>query len=163
MTERAMITFDLGPARFTYRAVVVCLSEGGVLAEKAEHEDFWSLPGGRVEAMETAEETISREMREELGLEPRVEQLLWIVENLFTYEGRAFHEIGLYYLVSFEPEAAVYEHSSSLRCLDAPALQLAWLPIASLEATRLLPRFLRTVLRALPATVEHIVNRDDGT
>ncbi len=158
-----MITFDVGPVRFSYRTVAVCLHDGYVFAEQADHEDFWSLPGGRVAVSETAEEAVRREMREELGLEPRIERLLWVVENLFTHEGRAGHEIGLYYLVSFDAEAEVYDRSRNLRCLDVPELRLAWLPVVSLEETRLVPRFLRTHLRALPATVAHIVNRDDGT
>jgi hypothetical protein len=40
-----MITFDFGPTRFSYRAVAICLSDGCVLAEQADHEDIWSLPG----------------------------------------------------------------------------------------------------------------------
>jgi len=37
----------------------------------APHAGLWSLPGGRMEAGETAEQAIEREVREETGLEVR--------------------------------------------------------------------------------------------
>ena len=36
-------------------------------------------------------------MQEELGVEAVVGPLLWIVENFFDYEGKAWHELGFYY------------------------------------------------------------------
>jgi len=92
-----VITFELGPARFTFRVAAVCLHDGHVLANKPDAEDFWFLPGGRVETMETAEEALRRELWEEVGVEPRIERLLWLVETFFTAEDRRFHELGPYY------------------------------------------------------------------
>ena len=72
-----MITFDGGPARFNFRVVGVALDRerGRALLHRAEHDDFWSLPGGRAELLEPAEATLRREMREELGVEVAVERL----------------------------------------------------------------------------------------
>ena len=43
---------------------------------------------------ETAEETLKREMREEMQTDITVQRLLWVVENFFQHGGKAFHELG---------------------------------------------------------------------
>jgi len=83
--DRAVITFDLGRARFNYRVVGVDLHAGCVLIHRSETDDFWTLPGGRAELLEPAARTIEREMREELGIEARAEQLVWVVEEFFEW------------------------------------------------------------------------------
>ena len=40
---------------------------GRILLHRADYEDFWSLPGGRVEMLEDSREALRREMLEELG------------------------------------------------------------------------------------------------
>ena len=49
--------------------------------------------GGGVEFGETAAAALRREMREELGAEVTDLALLGVLENLFTYEGEARHEV----------------------------------------------------------------------
>lgn len=94
-----MIIFDKGINRFNYRVVGVAVHENSVLLHKAEGDVFWTFPGGRAEFGETAEETLKREMREEIGAEVEVVRLLWFVENFFTYAGKRYHEIALYFLM----------------------------------------------------------------
>jgi len=63
-----VIVFDVGSVRFNYRAVGVALHGGKVLLHRAEKDPFWALPGGRVELLEAAGDTLRREMQEELGV-----------------------------------------------------------------------------------------------
>src|SRR5688572_14597961 len=104
-----MIRFDEGMRRFNYRVVGVAIHDGSVLLHRADHEPFWTLPGGRAEHGETAEATIRREMREELATDVDVVRLLWFVENFFDYEGLHYHEIALYFLLRFPPGSAPLE------------------------------------------------------
>jgi ADP-ribose pyrophosphatase YjhB (NUDIX family) len=53
--------------------------------------------GGGVELGETSEQTIIREIREEVGAEVRDLQLLGVLENLFELEGRQQHEVVFVY------------------------------------------------------------------
>ena len=71
-----MIRFDQGTRRFNYRVVGVAIHDGSVLLHRAAHDPFWTLPGGRAEHGETAEQTLKREMREELETDVHVLRLL---------------------------------------------------------------------------------------
>jgi ADP-ribose pyrophosphatase YjhB (NUDIX family) len=157
-----MITFTVGSVRFVERVAAVCLHEGHVLAHKADHEDFWALPGGRVELLESSEEALRRELREELGVEVPWERLLWIVESFFTYERQATHEIGFYSLVSLDDHPDLCRLSHWFLCLDNPQLRFEWLPLGSLAQARLLPEFLQVELSRLPETPQHVVRRELG-
>lgn len=68
-------------------------------------DDFWTLPGGRVEFFENSDATLHRELLEELGAGAVVKRHLWYVENFFEYSGKQCHEIGNYFLVQLlEPD-----------------------------------------------------------
>lgn len=71
-----------------------------VLIHRSEKDDFWALPGGRVEFFETSEDTIPREIQEELGLDSSAVRLLWHVENFFEYIGKKLHP-SIFYLLTF--------------------------------------------------------------
>jgi ADP-ribose pyrophosphatase YjhB (NUDIX family) len=104
-----VITFTRGNVRFNYRIAGVIIHDGKVLLQKPVKDGFWFLPGGRAELQETADETLKREMREEMHTDITVERLLWVVENFFEHGDKAFHELGLYFLMSFPKDSAMID------------------------------------------------------
>jgi ADP-ribose pyrophosphatase YjhB (NUDIX family) len=159
-----MICFDHGTRRFAYRIVGVAIHDGSVLLHRANGERFWTLPGGRAEHGETAEQTLQREMREELETDVHVLRLLWLVENFFDYEGLSCHEIALYFLMEF-PEHSLPLASTAFDRTDAGVLlRFEWHPVqaTALVQLPLLPGFLSQALTELPASVVHIVQRDSA-
>src|SRR3990172_2296851 len=56
-----MIVFDNEGARFNYRVAAVMLHGQRVLLHRFETEEFWCLPGGRVEMLEPAAVSLRRE------------------------------------------------------------------------------------------------------
>ncbi len=52
-----------------------------ILKQRVSPERGWSLPGGKLERGETLTECITREMREETGLETRIQKLLYLCEK----------------------------------------------------------------------------------
>ena len=140
---------------------VILDAEGRVLLCHRRDLDLWNLPGGRCEMMESGAVALAREMREEIGAEVRVERLLWAVESFFDYQENHYHEIGFYFLMTLPP-------ASQLLALDRTfigyeptcTLIYRWHRLDALETVPLYPVFLRTGLRALPATPAHILDCD---
>ena len=141
-----------------------------MLLQRAESEDYWFLPGGRVEVMESSEAAIKREMREELKADVQVERLLWVVENLFIDDSNGMfnHELGLYYLIAFADGSKLYDKRATHTAIEDTGIfaeeplefALHWFPLEALDDIQLYPTFLRTALRNLPASAQHIVHRD---
>lgn len=163
MTSRTLITIKDGKRRFNHRIAGLAFRDGHVLVHRATHEAFWTFPGGRAEIGETSEETLRREMMEELEVEARVERLLWIVENFFDYEGKAWHELGLYYLMEipdrfpFHPTDIVHHIQDGKN-----ALEFKWVP-ATREALKVLdipPYFIADEIETLPQSPRHIIWHD---
>jgi ADP-ribose pyrophosphatase YjhB (NUDIX family) len=166
-----MISFTIGQAIFTHRVAGVCIDDNHVLVQRSADGSFCFLPGGRVEMMEPSEVALKREMREELGLDEdvRVERLLWVNENLFIDdEGIANHEIGFYYQIAFANHPEFYDKSQALSAIENTGLHadepllftLNWLSLDALDDIILYPPFLKTGLRSLPTSVQHIVETD---
>jgi ADP-ribose pyrophosphatase YjhB (NUDIX family) len=153
------LDFEQG-RRFSYRIVAVCVDDGHVLLHRADYENFWSLPGGRAEILETSTTTVMREMKEELGVTVTVGRLLWVVENFFTFESRRFHELGLYYLVDLPAGSPYLKKEDVYTGLEADLAPLTfrWFPLARLENVKLVPSFLQSSLCRLPPAVEHVVH-----
>ncbi|PDZ10536.1 DNA mismatch repair protein MutT [Bacillus pseudomycoides] len=57
-----------------------------VRRKKAPEQAHWSLPGGKVEWMETAEDTVVREIQEEVGLEIELTSLLCVTNHILPEE-----------------------------------------------------------------------------
>ena len=147
--------------RFTVRAAGVCVRDDYVLLHTADGIDFWALPGGRGEFGEPTAETVRREMVEETGLEVTVGNLLWLMENFFAYEGKAFHELGFYYRMTLPEEfPSPADQPEFYGAEEDKPLTFCWFPVADLEEVRLFPSYFRQALRELPTSPVHVVHRD---
>jgi len=160
-----MIRFDQGNRRFNYRIAGVAIHNDSVLLHRADYDSFWTLPGGRAEHGESAEQTLKREMREELETDVHVDRLLWIVENFFEYDAVSYHELALYFLIRF-PERSAPLRAEAFDRTDGDVLfKFRWFPVRrdDLEELTVFPAFLRRGLADLPRSVVHIVERETAS
>lgn len=65
----------------------------------------WRPPGGGIEFGERGDETVAREIREELGVEIAEARYLGTLENIFTFLGARGHEIVRVYDARFADHA----------------------------------------------------------
>ena len=163
---REMITFVQSDIQFTLRVAAVAIHDRHILLHRAEGDDFWALPGGRVEMLEPAAESLKREMKEEMDANVRVERLLWVIENFFDHK-ISHHELGLYFSIDLGVDFAHHDKTQPFYGReDGPdgnanlKLIFQWFPIDRLEDVYLFPTFLRTALQELPQHTQHVVHHD---
>ena len=159
-----MISFDIGNTCFQVRAAAVIEHRGAVLLHRALQDDFWALPGGRVETGEQASATIVREMQEELNELVRCGELLCVAENFFDYSGKRYHEIGLYFLAHLAPGSRLTAQAGPFIGSDGETkLEFAWFERSRLMNVDVRPAFLRQSLSRSKFTFEHVIQQDSGT
>jgi len=78
------------------------------------------------------------------------------VENFFNYDGKDFHEIGLYYSVKSDGKLIEFDRTNFYG-VEGERLVFKWTPIDELKNIELYPDFLRTAINKLPITTEHII------
>lgn len=156
-----MISVHLHGQRFQVRAAAIVIHAGHLLVHRAPADDYWALPGGRVEVGEEASATVVREMKEELGEEVVCTQLLHVAENFFDLAGQRNHEIGFYFLVSL-PEASRYLDKTQTYwgIEDDVQLEFRWVALKELAAINLRPTFLQASLTASPLLFSHARQRE---
>ncbi|WP_169713812.1 NUDIX hydrolase [Paludifilum halophilum] len=160
-----MLTFETEKGRFNFRVAGIAIREDKVLLHRLEGEDFWSLPGGRGEFLENTRDTLEREFREEVGVVPEVDRLLWVVENFYYYDDRDVHELAFYYAITL-PEKSLVRGMKPFRVRegDGQVLLFQWHRLKDMEKVTLYPAFLGTALKEgrFPLSPCHKVHTDQA-
>jgi ADP-ribose pyrophosphatase YjhB (NUDIX family) len=127
-----------GPARIEVVALGAFRKGDRILVyegrDGATRERFHRLVGGRIEAGERAADALAREVDEELGLEIEAPLLLGVLENLFTYEGRARHEIVFVFDARFRDLATYARQSLRGVEADGTAIDAGWRRLGDFDA-----------------------------
>lgn len=159
----SMISFDAGSHRFHLRAAAIVVRGDDVLLHRAEGDDFWALPGGRVESGEAASTAVVRELQEELGLVVQPGRLVLLVENFFAHGGLQHHEVGMYFQVDAQAGSRVLTQPGPYRGAEgARELVFDWFARSALEGVDLRPSFLVQALAAQDLAFTHVVQRDEN-
>jgi ADP-ribose pyrophosphatase YjhB (NUDIX family) len=159
---RQIVSFGSGGRTFNFRAAAVIVQDGRVLLHRADYEDFWSMPGGRVEMLEDSRAALRREMLEELGEEIEIGRLLWVGENFFEFLGSAYHELGMYFGASLPTGSVLAERAEEWWAEEDNGVKICfkWFGMEEAPTLPIVPGFLKEGLGVLPERTEHVVYRD---
>ena len=75
------LTLDVGEYKLNVRAAAVIIHNNKILMHKNVNKDHYGLIGGRVEIGESSEETVKREIKEELNKEIEITGYI----SIFTF------------------------------------------------------------------------------
>lgn len=119
----------------------VCIKNGKLLVCQSKGAANTYLPGGHVEWQERAEDSLRREIREELGVKAVIREFLGAVEHTFIQKGKRHCEINLMFAVDIPDllptkDPAACEHWISFK----------WIPLAGLARNHLEPWPLRKLI-----------------
>ncbi len=136
---------------FGVRATALIIKDGKIFLTKDSKGRYYTI-GGVVTVNETAQDAVVREVREELGVDSRVNQLAFVVENQFTHEDIDFHNIEFHFIVDpiGEMPKEMIEESLKQAC--------EWIDVDKLVNLDVVPAFLAQELPNWNGQVKHIMN-----
>ena len=120
----------------------VCVVDGHVLLCRPVAGGYTYLPGGHIEFGEKGAEALAREVREELGLESKVGELLGVVESSFVQHGKQHAEISLVYRLELVFPAGGPREPRPLKSRE-DWIEFVWWPVGRLDEANMLPPEMR--------------------
>ena len=123
-----MMTDESSMKKIEVVAAIIHDDEGRIFATQRGYGDFkdwWEFPGGKIEAGETPEEALAREIREELSAEISVDEFLCTVE----YDYPQFHLTMHCFCCHIESGSLTLKEHEAARWLTKEQLDsVKWLP-----------------------------------
>ena len=153
------LTVELNNHVLNIRAAVIILHNNKFLVHRNVNETYNALIGGRVKAGESSEETIKREIKEELGKDVEVTGYCTTIENFFNLKDKEYHEILFVHFAEFvEEEDKKIEYT--LKNIEGREyLEYRWIDLDEIDNCVIKPDAIKNVLKnkSFPC---HVINDD---
>jgi 8-oxo-dGTP diphosphatase len=122
-------------------ARAVCVKDGKLLLCQTKDRDNTYLPGGHVEVGEKAEDSLERELWEELGLQSSIGRFMGDVEHDYVQDEVQHFELNLVFEVTIEDLSATDDPSS-----EEDYIEFLWVDLSDIKQSLLEPRPLRKLI-----------------
>ena len=141
------ITINVEDYILNVRAAAVIIHNGKILVHRNINSDHYALPGGRVEIGENSENTIKREILEEMGKQVELIGYISTIENFFEMKGKKYHEIEFVHKAEFIKKEDKLLQDTIKNIEGKDFLQYEWLEIEKIEQYPLMPKVIKEVLK----------------
>ena len=146
------VSFKIGNEKFDYRVCAMRISDGKILAMHDERSPYYYLPGGRVAIGETAENAVIREVREELGVTPKIVRPVWLNQAFFTedVDNLHYHELCIYFLMDIT-DTDLLSRDKNFTTNEGDRIHtFKWLEFTKLKDEYFYPMFLKKDIFNIP-------------
>ena len=140
--------------KLNVRSGIIITQGNKILLHKNDEKDNYCLPGGGVHFLESSEEAIIREIKEETGLDIKVNECVSTIENMFEKQGIKFHEIYFIYKGSFVDEV---DTSKVLENIEGKPIKYYFVDIDKIDDYYILPVVTQDIIKN---KTSHIINRE---
>ena len=141
------------------RVAAVLVKDNKILLQREKNGSEYALPGGHVKICETTEESLAREIAEELGAAISCKRLLWSEELFWEWNGRQAHDISFYYLAELCDGQEVPDNGEFIPQKDNCNVVVGWVPIEEIQNITVYPEFLKKEIYNLNDPMKHFVSK----
>ena len=154
------LCIELEDFKLNIRAGAIIVHDNKLLTHKdTRKNNHYCIPGGRIELGENSEETIKREIREEMQKEIEIKKYSGIIENFFILNEKKYHELFFIYNAEFTNEQDKKINTTMSNQEGKDYLVYEWIDIDKIEEYNVLPKCIKTILKEKREKV-HIINDD---
>lgn len=148
--------------KFKCRVSGIFLDNGKVLVNKYG-DDTYCLPGGYVNIGETSEDAVLRELKEEIGIDFKIDSYAGIMENFFVnLRNQKTHGIDFYYYVTLKYKKNIKSINYNRVENDNGFIikhNFSWIDISELDKYNLLPYDIKEQIKN-KNTNFHMIKKD---
>ena len=153
------LTLKVEDYKLNIRAACLINHNNKILFHKNINSDHYCIIGGRIEIGESSEQTIKREMMEELKKEIEITGYVGTIENFFEIDGEKYHEIMFIYKAEFKEDEDKKIVEDLKNCEGNDFLQYEWIDIDKIEEVSIKPRAIKKIIKNGKFPV-HVINDD---
>lgn len=153
------LTVVLDNKKLNIRACALIIHNNKLLVHNNINENHVALVGGRVKIGESSEDTLKREIKEEMGKEIEILEYVSTIENFFDADDMPYHEIMFVYRVDFKDDADKKIIDSIKNIEGEDELRYDWIDIDKIEQYPLKPQILKRMIKKRCFSI-HEINDD---
>ncbi len=131
--------------QFHYRtsAIIYNKDKTKILLFKSSNRDFYMLPGGKVNELESSEDALKREVKEETGLEISIIDFKCFSECVVTDKETTYQQVEAIYEASYNDEI----NNDEFNGLEGNWILFKWFNINDLDNVLIEPKEIKDILK----------------
>ncbi len=143
--------------KLNIRACGIIIHQNKLLVHNNINESHVALVGGRVKIGESSEETLKREIYEEMGKEIEIQEYVSTIENFFNADDMPYHEIMFVYKADFKNGEDKKIKDSIKNVEGEDELRYDWIDLDKIDEYPLKPVILKDFLKN-NKYIGHVIN-----